>query len=30
MPAFATDGILTDESIGLIADWLREDWYREP
>ena len=28
MPAFARDGVLTDDEIGLLADWLRQDWYR--
>jgi ubiquinol-cytochrome c reductase cytochrome b subunit len=28
MPAFGEDGILTEHQIGLIVDWLREDWYR--
>ncbi len=28
MPAFGPDGILTDEEIGLLADWLRGDWWR--
>ncbi len=27
MPAFGTDKILTERAIGLIADWLRGDWY---
>jgi ubiquinol-cytochrome c reductase cytochrome b subunit len=27
MPAFATDQILDAASLGLIADWLRGDWY---
>ena len=27
MPAFGADGILTDEEMGLIVDWLRQDWY---
>lgn len=27
MPAFGEKGILTPETIGLIADWLRGDWY---
>ena len=27
MPAFAEDGILDAKQIGLIADWLRGDWY---
>ncbi len=31
MPGYAVDQVLDAESIGLIADWLREDWYtREP
>ena len=28
MPSFAVEGILTDDAIDLVADWLREDWYR--
>jgi ubiquinol-cytochrome c reductase cytochrome b subunit len=28
MPAFGADEILDDKTIGLIVDWLREDWYR--
>lgn len=28
MPAFARDGVLTPGEIGLLADWLRRDWYR--
>ncbi|MEX2466471.1 MAG: cytochrome b N-terminal domain-containing protein [Gemmatimonadota bacterium] len=28
MPAFGEDEILTDVEMGLIVDWLREDWYR--
>ena len=27
MPAFATDQILDAQSIGLLADWLRGEWY---
>ena len=27
MPAFAEEGILDQKQIGLIADWLRGDWY---
>src|SRR3989441_1911316 len=27
MPAFADDKILDDHAIGLLADWLRGDWY---
>ena len=30
MPAFATKGILTETEIGLVADWLRGDWYVAP
>lgn len=30
MPAFATKGVLTEKEIGLIADWLRGDWYVAP
>ena len=28
MPAFARDGVLTPDEVGLLADWLRQDWYR--
>ncbi len=28
MPAFGREKILTEREIGLIADWLRRDWYR--
>jgi ubiquinol-cytochrome c reductase cytochrome b subunit len=27
MPKFGNDGILTEEQIGLVADWLRGVWY---
>ena len=27
MPHFGADGILTEKSIALIADWLRGSWY---
>ena len=27
MPAFGADKVLDDHAIGLIADWLRGDWY---
>jgi ubiquinol-cytochrome c reductase cytochrome b subunit len=27
MPAFGEKQVLTPEAIGLIADWLRKDWY---
>ena len=27
MPAFGSDKVLDDHAIGLIADWLRGDWY---
>ena len=27
MPAFGEDRVLDDHAIGLIADWLRGDWY---
>jgi ubiquinol-cytochrome c reductase cytochrome b subunit len=27
MPAYLGDGVLDERSIGLIADWLRGDWY---
>lgn len=30
MPAFQTTGQLDARSIGLVADWLRGDWYRAP
>jgi ubiquinol-cytochrome c reductase cytochrome b subunit len=30
MPAFGADGRLTETEIGLIADWLRGDWYVAP
>jgi len=30
MPAFATDQILDAQSIGLLADWLRGEWYEAP
>ncbi len=29
MPSFGVDAVLNEQDIGLIADWLREDWYRE-
>jgi mono/diheme cytochrome c family protein len=28
MPAFADTGQLDAEKIGILADWLRGDWYR--
>lgn len=28
MPAFARERVLTSDEIGLLADWLRRDWYR--
>lgn len=28
MPAFGADEILTERDMGLIVDWIREDWYR--
>jgi len=28
MPAFLDDGVLTERQIGLVVDWLRQDWYR--
>ncbi len=28
MPSFLEEGILTEAQIGLIADWIRQDWYR--
>jgi ubiquinol-cytochrome c reductase cytochrome b subunit len=30
MPRFKVDGVLKDEEIALIADWLRGEWYRQP
>jgi ubiquinol-cytochrome c reductase cytochrome b subunit len=27
MPAFGADDVLDEKSIGLLADWLRGDWY---
>lgn len=30
MPGFLEEGILTEEEVQLIIDWLREDWYRPP
>ena len=30
MPAFGEKQILSPEAIGLIADWLRGDWYEAP
>ena len=27
MPAFGADQILSEQTIGVIADWLRGDWY---
>ncbi len=30
MPAFGTDQILDEASVGLLADWLREDWFVAP
>lgn len=27
MPAYRSNGVLTDSEIGIIADWLRGDWY---
>jgi hypothetical protein len=27
MPSFREEGILDKEAIGLLADWLRGDWY---
>ena len=29
MPAFGADGVLSEHDLGLVVDWLREDWYRE-
>lgn len=28
MPAYGRDGMLTEQEIGLVADWLRGEWYR--
>jgi ubiquinol-cytochrome c reductase cytochrome b subunit len=28
MPSFLDEGILTRDQIGLIVDWIRQDWYR--
>ena len=28
MPAFGAEGILTEQQMGLVVDWLRRDWYR--
>jgi len=30
MPAFGQDKVLDDHAIGLLADWLRADWYEAP
>ncbi|MFM7102717.1 MAG: hypothetical protein ACKO3N_16285 [Verrucomicrobiota bacterium] len=30
MPRFGEDGSLNPAQIGLLADWLRGDWYRTP
>jgi ubiquinol-cytochrome c reductase cytochrome b subunit len=30
MPSFGTDQILSEQAIGLIADWLRGTWYEAP
>ncbi|MDH3223655.1 MAG: c-type cytochrome, partial [Gemmatimonadota bacterium] len=30
MPSFGVEGILSEQQIGLIVDWIREDWYRRP
>jgi hypothetical protein len=30
MPRFKDDGVLDDRSIGLLADWLRGEWYEPP
>jgi ubiquinol-cytochrome c reductase cytochrome b subunit len=30
MPAFGADGVLDEAAIGLLADWLRGQWYRPP
>jgi ubiquinol-cytochrome c reductase cytochrome b subunit len=29
MPAFGTEHVLTEQQIGLIADWLRGNWYEQ-
>jgi ubiquinol-cytochrome c reductase cytochrome b subunit len=28
MPAFGMDGILTEQEMRMIVDWIRQDWYR--
>jgi ubiquinol-cytochrome c reductase cytochrome b subunit len=30
MPAFGADQVLTEQAVGLIADWLRGTWYEAP
>jgi ubiquinol-cytochrome c reductase cytochrome b subunit len=30
MPAYLDDGVLDERAIGLMADWLRGDWYAAP
>ena len=30
MPRFGSDQILTEQELGLLADWLRGDWYEPP
>lgn len=30
MPSFGTEGILSQDEIGLVVDWLRGDWYEAP
>ncbi len=30
MPSFENEGILNTTQIGILADWLRNDWYRAP
>jgi ubiquinol-cytochrome c reductase cytochrome b subunit len=30
MPKFGEEKILDEKSVGLIADWLRGDWYQPP
>ncbi|MED5453859.1 MAG: hypothetical protein VX961_04960, partial [Verrucomicrobiota bacterium] len=30
MPSFGKKNILTEKDIGLIADWIRDDYYKAP
>jgi len=30
MPSFGEKNILTEKEIGLIADWIRDDYYKAP